>query len=83
MVDKGYAEEVPDTHKDKSSEVWYIPHHGIDHPRKPDKIRVVFDCAAKFKGTSLNEALLQGPDLTNSLTDVTYQISARTECVCC
>lgn len=70
MIDKGYAEEVPDTLKDKSSEVWYIPHHGIYHPRKPDKIRVVFDCAAKFKGTSLNEALLQGPDLTNSLTDI-------------
>ncbi|XP_059922876.1 uncharacterized protein LOC132468987 [Gadus macrocephalus] len=24
--------------------VWYVPHHGVYHPRKPNKIRVVFDC---------------------------------------
>nr|XP_046184366.1 uncharacterized protein LOC124013855 [Oncorhynchus gorbuscha] len=27
---------------------WYIPHHGVYHPQKPGKIRVVFDCSAKF-----------------------------------
>ena len=31
---------------------------------------MVFDCSAKFGGTSLNEQLLQGPDLTNSLVGV-------------
>jgi hypothetical protein len=38
--------------------------------RKPGKTRVVFDCSARFKGTSLNEQLLSGPDLTNSLVGV-------------
>ncbi|XP_068759701.1 uncharacterized protein [Montipora capricornis] len=33
---------------------WYIPHHGVYHPRKPGKIRVVFYCSAKFNGVSLN-----------------------------
>lgn len=30
----------------------------------------MFDCSATFGGTSLNEQLLQGPDLTNSLVGV-------------
>lgn len=50
--------------------VWYIPHQGVYHPRKPDKIRVVFDCSAKYEGTALNDHLLTGPDLTNGLTGV-------------
>lgn len=33
-------------------------------------MRVVFDAAARFSGTSLNEQLLQGSTLTNDLTGV-------------
>lgn len=50
----------------REGNTWYIPHHGVYHPRKPEKIRVVFDCSAKFAGTSLNDHLLTGPDLTNT-----------------
>ena len=50
--------------------VWYIPHHGVYHPQKPDKIRIVFDCSAQFQGASLNSHLLQGPDSTNKLIGV-------------
>lgn len=55
-------------HKDKK--IWYIPHHGVYHPKKPNKIRVVFDCSSEFKGETLNSHLLQGPDLTNYLVGV-------------
>ena len=55
-------------HQDKK--VWYIPHHGVYHPKKPNKIRVVFDCSSEFKGETLNSHLLQGPDLTNNLVGV-------------
>ncbi|XP_041458034.1 uncharacterized protein LOC121410188 [Lytechinus variegatus] len=48
----------------------YVPHTGVYHPRKPGKIRVVFDCSAKCNGISLNDHLLQGPDLTNGLLGV-------------
>ena len=40
------------------------------HPLKPDKTRVVFDCAARYRGTSLNDQVLQGPDLANNLVGV-------------
>ena len=53
--------------------IWYIPHHGVYHPKKPDKIRVVFDCSAEFKGETLNKHLLQGPDLTNNLVGVLFR----------
>ncbi|KAL0172160.1 hypothetical protein M9458_032471, partial [Cirrhinus mrigala] len=57
-------------HQPKAGNVWYIPHQGVYHPRKPEKIRVVFDCSAKYDGTALNDHLLTGPDLTNGLTGV-------------
>ncbi|XP_033101162.1 uncharacterized protein LOC117104423 [Anneissia japonica] len=71
MIEKGYAEKVKgDKPDENNSRIWYIPHHGVYHPQKANKFRVVFDCAAKFQGISLNDMLLQGPDLTNSLIGV-------------
>ena len=68
IVSRGETERVPEIEMDRPA--WYIPHHGVYHPQKPDRIRVVFDCSAKFQKTSLNEKLLTGPDLTNTLVGV-------------
>ena len=67
LLEKGYAEEAPDD-KELAGK-WYLPHFGVRNPQK-EKVRVVFDCASKFHGRSLNDTLLQGPDLTNPLFDV-------------
>ena len=71
IIEKGYAERVPPEELSlDNGRIWYIPHHGVYHPKKPGKIRVVFDASAECRGESLNKHLLQGPDLTNSLTGV-------------
>ena len=71
LVSKGYARKVPlDQKNDKSLDAWYIPHYGIYHPYKLEKIRVLFDWSVKFRGVSLNSMLYKGPDLTNSLVGV-------------
>ena len=69
LLEKGYARKIPPSEQAEPGKVWYLPHHGVYHPTKK-KIRVVFDCSSRFHGVSLNDLLLQGPDLTNSLIGV-------------
>ena len=47
LLVKGYARKMDDLPVERK---WYIPHHGVYHPSKPRKIRVVFDCSAQFAG---------------------------------
>ena len=70
LLEKGHAEPVLKTELSTSTPRWYLPHFGVYHPQKTDKIRVVFDSAAETKGMSLNKVLLSGPDLTNNLLGV-------------
>ena len=69
ILSRGDAEKIP-ADEASSHTCWYIPHHGVYHPHKPNKVRVVFDCSAKYQGTCVNEHLLQGPDLINPLVGV-------------
>ena len=70
MVKKGYAEKMPKDEVRQDGRIWYLPHHGFFQPQNTDKIRVVFDCSAEYKGEALNKHLLQGPELTNKLVRV-------------
>lgn len=71
MISKGHATPVPrEEIKGQHGRVWYLPHFGVYHPKKPTKVRVVFDASAEFDGVSLNKVLLPGPDLMNSLLGV-------------
>ena len=69
MISSGYAEEVP--HADPPSDrSWYLPHHHVYSPAKPAKVRVVFDCSVRSRGSSLNDRVYQGPKLTTLLNVV-------------
>ena len=66
-IKKGYARQVPEEHLyPKENPLWYLPHHAVQNAHK-DELRVLFDCAARYQGVSLNDRLLHGPDLTNNL----------------
>jgi len=56
MLQKGYARKA--LTKDKKGKTWYLPHFAVYDPNKPDKVRIVFDSSAEFKGISLNQQLM-------------------------
>ncbi|XP_043861898.1 uncharacterized protein LOC122756444 [Drosophila santomea] len=71
LVDKNYAFELET--KDIAEDinrVWYLPIFIALNPNKPNKIRLVWDAAAKSHGKSLNDFMLNGPDFLNPLTEV-------------
>lgn len=69
---KGYAhriteQELNETPKGKE---WYLPLNYVTNPKKPGKVRLVWDAAAKAHGVSFNDMLLKGPDMIISLPAV-------------
>ena len=71
-VEKGYvrkisAEELAEGEKDPQ---WYLPHHPVVNPNKPEKVRRVCNAASRFCRISLNEALVPGPDLLSDLIGI-------------
>ena len=62
IVEKKYAEPIPqDELTLDDGRVWYLPHHNATSESKPDKFRIILDCAEKYSGVSLNSECLQGP----------------------
>ena len=71
LIQKRYARNMTEEEAlRRSQRTWYLPHHGVFHPQKQGKIRVVFDVASLHDGVSLNNQLLHGPDLTNNLLGI-------------
>ncbi|KAL6459899.1 hypothetical protein MHYP_G00316580 [Metynnis hypsauchen] len=77
IFSNGHAEVAPPLEREE--ECWYLPTFGVYHPKKPKQIRVVFDSSAQYSGVSLNNVLLTGPDLNNTLLGVLLRF--RTESV--
>ena len=54
---------------------WLLPHFPVLRPDKDTtKTRIVFDEAAKFEGTSLNDQIYQGPKLQRDVFDVLLRL---------
>ncbi|XP_044751740.1 uncharacterized protein LOC123311734 [Coccinella septempunctata] len=77
-VEKGYARKLSYSEvQQRSGRRWFLPHFAVTNKNKPGKIRFVFDAAAKTNGVSLNDVLLKGPDLLNSLLGVIFKFRQR------
>ena len=46
----GHARRIPEKSLAPSPKTWYVPHHATG-----GKFRIVFDCAARFRGTYQND----------------------------
>ena len=75
FVSKSYAKKTDV--KPDNGKLWYLLHHGVKHPRKPGKVRIVFNCSTNYGRASRNHNLLSSPDLTNQLTGILLRF--RTE----
>lgn len=63
--DKGYISKLAGDHNGEAE--WFLPVFPV---RNSKKVRLVFDAAAIFHGTSLNSLLLKGPDLNEPLWNI-------------
>ncbi|XP_062533345.1 uncharacterized protein LOC134202334 [Armigeres subalbatus] len=83
-VRKGYAHKATpeELQRTDARHVWYLPLGVVVSPKKPEKIRLIWDAAAKVQGVSLNDLLLKGPDLHVSLITVILRFRERNIAVC-
>ena len=79
MIENGFAEVVPADEVASEGRTWYIPHHGVQQ----GKLRVVFDCSSKFLGVSINDRLLQGPNLMNLLLGILWRFRLESVALTC
>ena len=67
-IDSGYARKLePEELNNLENEYYLIPFGVYKKSASEKKLRLVFNSAAKFKGKCLNDGLLVGPVLQNSL----------------
>ena len=84
ILERQHASHVPDNERTPTpGKVWYLPHLDVYHPKKPDQVRVVFDCRALYNSQSLNKNVLQGPDQLNSLIGVLTSFSKEDVALTC
>ena len=73
--DNGFFRAVSPSEPASPGKIWYLPHHGITNPMKPGTVRVVFDASAEYRGSSLNNSLLSGPNLESAQILTAFRLS--------
>ena len=78
-VQKGFVRILDEAELEntKSDLQWYVPHLPVLNPNKPDKVRRVCNAASKFGGVSLNDNLMAGPDLLQSLIAIIFRFREK------
>ena len=67
-----------------SPSCWYLPHFPIVKLEKTiTKVRIVFDCSAKHKGMSLNDAIYAGSKLQTELFNVLVRFRRNSIGIAC
>ncbi|XP_062703633.1 uncharacterized protein LOC134286082 [Aedes albopictus] len=76
---KGYAHRATAEELTKMDRrrMWYLPLNVVLNPKKPGKVRLVWDAAARVDGVSLNSQLLKGPDLLTALPEIVCRFRER------
>ena len=74
-IDEGVLVEVPEA--ELAKEHYYLCHFGVDKTGPVLKVRPVMDCALKYRGKSLNDAINPGPNMLNDLVDVLLRFRAK------
>ena len=74
-VNAGYFRKVDQAELNETRDKlqWYLPHHPVINPQKPEKVRRVCNAAAKYQGVALNDKLLPGTDLLQSLIGIIFR----------
>ncbi|XP_058449077.1 uncharacterized protein LOC131429043 [Malaya genurostris] len=81
---KGYIQKATEEELAASDprKVWYLPLGVTTNPKKPGKIRIFCDAAAKVDGVSLNTMLIKGPDLLVPLKGVLTGFREKRIAIC-
>ncbi|XP_064638357.1 uncharacterized protein LOC135494368 [Lineus longissimus] len=75
-VDKGYIQKVGPV--EAARDGWYLPHFAIvKQDKQTTKVRIVYDAAARFGGTSLNDEMLPGPNLQKDILEILLNFRRR------
>ena len=68
-----FGKLIIELEKTRKKQQWYLPHHTVINPNKPEKVRRVWNAKLKFSGVSLND-MLSVPDLVQNLIGIIFRL---------